>query len=279
MKTKLPNIKIGLIGAGTMGDILVKRLLESGAIAASQIFINDKFLEKAKTLASLYKVKALGDKQELIKASDILILAVKPQDFKGLVKEIKSVIGEKEILIISIMAGVGLKTIQKLLCCKAVVRAMPNMPSQIGKGMIVWLASPRVSQNNRKRTGIILRALGQTIEIKQEKYLDMATAISGSGPAYVFLFQELFIKAAKELGLPRSLAEKLVLGTIQGAVSLQGQFQINPEILRKKVTSKGGTTEEALKVFASREIAKTFQLAVKAAFDKSRALKNNSQLK
>ena len=273
MKTKLSNIKIGLIGAGTMGDIFIKRLLESSAVATSQIFINDKFLEKAKILASLYKVKALGDKQELIKASDILILAVKPQDFKGLAEEIKSNISKKEILIISIMAGVGVKTIQKLLHCKMVARAMPNMPSEIGKGITVWMASPEVAQNSKKRAEIILQALGQTIEINQEKYLDMATAVSGSGPAYVFLFQELFIEAAKELGLPQNLAERLVLGTIYGAVDLQRQSKTNPEILRGKVTSKGGTTEEALKVFESRQMAKTFQLVVKAAFNKSQALK------
>jgi len=275
MKIKLPNIKVGLIGAGTMGSIFVKRLLESNTIATSQIFINDKFLEKAKALASSHKVKAIDDKQELTEISDILILAVKPQDFKGLTEEIKSNIGKKEILIISIMAGVGVKIIQQLLRCKMVVRAMPNMPSQIDQGITVWLASPEVVQNNKKRVEIILQALGQAIETNQERYLDMATAVSGSGPAYVFLFQELFIKAAKRLGLPRNLADKLVLGTIQGAVDLQRQTQTNPEILRKKVTSKGGTTEQALKVFASRETAKTFQLAVKAAFDKSQALKNN----
>ena len=275
MKIKLPNIKVGLIGAGTMGSIFVKRLLESNTIATSQIFINDKFLEKAKALASSHKVKVIGDKQELTEISDILILAVKPQDFKGLTEEIKSNIGKKEILIISIMAGVGVKIIQQLLRCKMVVRAMPNMPSQIDQGITVWLASPEVVQNNKKRVEIILQALGQAIETNQERYLDMATAVSGSGPAYVFLFQELFIKAAKRLGLPRNLADKLVLGTIQGAVDLQRQTQTNPEILRKKVTSKGGTTEQALKVFASRETAKTFQLAVKAAFDKSQALKNN----
>lgn len=273
MKTKLSNIKIGLIGAGTMGGIFIKRLLESGAIAASQIFINDKFSEKAKALASLYKVKVIDDRRGLTEISDILILAVKPQDFEGLAEEIKNNISKKEILIISIMAGVGIKTIQQLLYCQLVVRAMPNMPSEIGQGITVWLASPEVSRKNKKRAEVILQALGQTIETKQEKYLDMATAVSGSGPAYVFLFQELFIKAAKELGLPRNLAEKLVLTTIQGAVDLQEQSQTNPEILRKKVTSKGGTTEEALKVFENRKIAKTFQLAINAAFDKSQALK------
>lgn len=273
MKIKLLNIKIGLIGTGTMGSIFVKRLLASGVVADSQIFINDKFLAKAKALAFSRKAKVIENKQELVRASDILILAVKPQDFKSLAEEIKSDIGKKEILVISIMAGVDIKTIQKLLRCKAVVRAMPNMPSEIGQGITVWLASPKVAQNSKKQAEIILQALGQAIETNQERYLDMATAVSGSGPAYVFLFQELFIKAAKELGLPRILAEKLVLGTIHGAVELQGQSQINPEILRKKVTSKGGTTEEALKVFASRETAKTFQLAVRAAFNKSRVLK------
>lgn len=273
MKTKLPNIKIGLIGVGTMGGIFIKRLLESNAIAASRIFINDKFLERAKALAFLHKAKALDDKQELIKVSNILILAVKPQDFKDLAKEIDDNINKKEILIISIMAGVSIKTVQRLLGCKMVVRAMPNMPSGIGRGITVWLASSEVAQKNKKRAEIILRALGQTIETNQEKYLDMATAVSGSGPAYVFLFQELFIKAARELGLPQKLAEKLVLETIQGAVELQRQSQDSPEILRKKVTSKGGTTEEALKVFANRQAGKMFGLAVKAALNKSRELK------
>lgn len=273
MKTQLQNIKIGIIGAGTMGGIFIKRLLESGTIAKNQIFINDKFLEKANALASLYKTKAVDNKQKLIEISDILILAIKPQDFKELAEEIKNSVNKKKILIISIMAGVDVKSIQKLLHCNIVVRAMPNTPSQVGKGMTVWLASLETSKDNERMAEIILQALGQTIKVNQERYLDMATAVSGSGPAYVFLFQELFIKAAKKLGLPQNLAEKLVLKTTEGAVELQRQSQINPEILRKKVTSKGGTTEQALRIFENQELSKTFQLAVKAAFDRSRELK------
>jgi len=273
---KLKKIKLGFIGAGTMGNIFIRRLLKGNVVSKSQIFINDKLLERCRVLTSLYNVRAINNQQELVRKSDVLVLAIKPQDFKDLAKDKdirKGFKNNKGILIISIMAGVNIKTIQRLLHHGAVIRAMPNIPSQIGEGVTIWKASAEVNQGDKKRVEIIFQSLGQTIEVNREKYIDMATAVSGSGPAYVFLFQELFIKAAKDLGLPISLAKRLVLETIQGAVNLQKKFQDNPEVLRERVTSKGGTTEQALRVFEDKQLAKIFQLAVQAAFNKSQELK------
>ncbi|MDD5750176.1 MAG: pyrroline-5-carboxylate reductase [Candidatus Pacebacteria bacterium] len=270
---KLKNIKIGLIGCGTMGGIIVQKLLSEGVVSKSQIVVNDKVFEKARAMASLRKVGMSKDAKALVEKSDILVLAVKPQDFKDLAKEIAPYTGKKRIPVISIMAGVEIKTIRKFLLCEAVARVMPNMASRIGKGVSVWLSSPAFTQSGKRQVEIILRSLGVAIEARKEKYIDMATAVSGSGPAYVFLFQELFLKAAKSLGMPKDLAEKLSLETIRGAVSLQEETKESPDVLRKKVTSKGGTTERAIKVFQARRSAETFCSAVEEAFKRSQQLK------
>ena len=255
------NYKIGIIGAGVMGRILANRLKD--------VLINDR--DKGK-LAMVDGVEATQEK--LVEKSNVLILAVKPQDFKELASQLKGLI-LKEKMVISIMAGVSIKTIQDLLDIKYVVRAMPNIPCKIGKGVVVWKASDFLNQEQKQNAEEIFGCLGKTIEVENEQYIDMATAVSGSGPAYVYLFQELLIEATKNLGLPEDIAEELVIETILGAVALQKNSNVSPVVLREQVTSKGGTTEAAIKVFEENNLAEIFQKALKRAYERSRGLKND----
>jgi len=244
---KISNKRIGIIGAGVMGSILATRL------SKSQVFINDN--DRSKLIGVKNYATIVYNQKELVENSDILILAVRPQDFKKLAKSLKGFIS-KDKLIISIMAGVKIETIQRLLDVNQVARAMPNMPSKIGRGVTVW--------KGNFDAGEIFGYLGKEIEVEDEQYIDMATAVSGSGPAYVYLFQELFIDAAKSIGLPNNIAEELVLETISGAVALQGS--------RDKVASKGGTTIEAIKVFEENNLALIFKQAVRKAYERSQQL-------
>ena len=143
---------------------------------------------------------------------------------------------------------------------------MPNMPSKIGRGVVVWKSTNLFEFN----VNSVLGRLGKAIEVKNEQYIDMATAISGSGPAYVYLFEELLVSAAKSIGLPENLAQELVTETFAGAVAIQKES--NPQKLREKVTSKDGTTFAAIKVFKENNLAQIFQLAVKKAYERSQKL-------
>jgi len=253
MKNILKQSKIGIIGAGVMGQIFVERLLKIKALSKSQILISRRF----------------DDKKTLIDQCQILILAVKPQDFSELTNQLLKAGIKSSVLVISIMAGIDIKTIQKALNIKTVIRAMPNLPAKIGKGVTVWKASAQVNQKQKDQAIKILQSLGPEIEVKSEKMIDLATAVSGSGPAYVFLFQELLAQAGQRLGLPKKLAQKLAFQTFFGAVSLQRELNVEPKVLRKQVSSKGGTTAAAMEIFKKHNIAKIFKQAMQAAFKRS----------
>ncbi len=267
------KLHVGIIGAGVMGSMLARRLIVTNTLRSSQIFICDRNSDKLKKLRENYKINISLDKEEVIKKSEILVLAVKPQDFRNLAEELQKFLIKKSCLIISIMAGVDIKTIQALLCIKTVVRVMPNLPAQIGFGVSVWKSAKEVSVSQKKCVRDILQSLGREIELNKESDIDKATAISGSGPAYVFLFQELFHKAAMALGLNKKLARELVMETVWGAVSLERQTKIEPDILRCGVTSKGGTTAAAVKIFTEQKFDEIFKQALRVAFDRAQELK------
>jgi len=251
------KLKIGIVGTGVMGSIFVERLLKTKILTKSQILISSRS----------------DDKKLLVKQSQILILAVKPQDFKELADQLKRAGIKPLTLIISIMAGIDIKTIQKLLGVSAVVRAMPNLPSKIGQGITIWKPSSQVIQKQKNQARKILQTLGIEIEVNQEKNIDLATAVSGSGPAYVFLFQELMTEAAHNLGLSKALSRQLVIETIIGAVNLQRELNVDPKILREQVTSKAGATAAALQVFDEYQLSEIFKKAMQAAFRRSQELR------
>ncbi len=178
-------------------------------------------------------------------------------------------------VVVSIAAGVKILTITRGLGISRVVRAMPNTPAQIGYGITGWTATPGVTEEQKDRARTILGAMGQEIYFDDEKYLDMVTAVSGSGPAYFFLFAEALIEAAADIGLPRRTGERLVLQTMLGSAHLWENYDKPVAELRRSVTSKGGTTERAIEVFEKGGFARLVAEAVKAAYARAVELGNN----
>lgn len=253
------KLTIGIVGAGVMGNIFVDRLIETKTLYKNQILISRRY----------------DDKKQLIDRCQILILAVKPQDFGCMADQLTKAGVKPETLIISIMAGVDIKRIQRFLGVKSVIRSMPNLPAKIGQGVTVWKASVQVSQEQKSQIRKILQSLGTEIEVKSEKMIDLATAVSGSGHAYVFLFQELMIDAAQKLGLSKKLSARLVSETILGAVNLQQKLRVDPKVLREQVTSKAGTTAAALDVFTKHHLPAIFNKALQSAFNRSQELRKS----
>ena len=201
---------------------------------------------------------------EKIADFDIVILAVKPQDFSVLALAIKPFLKEDQI-IFSVMAGITLKSLEQQLSCSKVVRCMPNIPTQIGMGMTVFTASVNVDRKELFIIQNLINTTGKSVYVENENLIDAATAISGSGPAYVFYFMQSMIKAAVDLGFNESEAELLVNQTFMGSVSIQNSYSLSNEEWIKKVASKGGTTESALKVFEKQSLENSIVEAVKAA--------------
>jgi pyrroline-5-carboxylate reductase len=192
---------------------------------------------------------------------------VKPQRLSEVMKGIPKI--RPEALVLSIVAGASIQKISKGLKHQAVVRSMPNTPGQIGEGITVWTASPKTSSEQQEMARKILGALGQEVFVDDESYLDMATALSGSGPAYVFLFTEALIDAGVHMGFPRRIAEQLVLQTIKGSASFYEQAERHPATLRNQVTSPGGTSAEALYYLEKAGFRTAISRAVWAAYQRS----------
>jgi pyrroline-5-carboxylate reductase len=177
-----------------------------------------------------------------------------------------------EQLVLSIIAGKNITTLKQGLKHDVIVRAMPNTPAQIGMGMTVWTATDEITEEQRAAVRSILGAMGKEIHVADESYIDMATAVSGSGPAYVFLFMESLINAAVEIGLPPRKAHEMVLQTVTGAAEYTRQSDKGLAQLREMVTSPGGTTAEALRVFEQKDFSGLVEKAVAAAYQRAKEL-------
>jgi pyrroline-5-carboxylate reductase len=264
--------KIGFIGAGNMAEAIIKGIIDAKVYKSKDILITDIRPLQVRALCKKYKVASASDNCKLAKAVDVLVLSTKPQNMQEVLEEIKKAVGKN--LIISIAAGITTKRIQKVLGNVPVIRVMPNTPALIGQGCAVMYAT----KNARGRLKVaerIFSAVGFAQAVSDEKLIDAVTAVSGSGPAYFFLLMEEMIKTAVKLGLKKELAEMLVLQTAKGAGLLAVEAFINgqtPDILRKKVTSPGGTTEAALKVFSKCKFETMVLNALRAAADRSKEL-------
>ena len=271
--------KIGFIGAGNMAQAIISGIISAKVYKPADIFLTDIRSGRVKQLCKQYKTKSAADNRELVKAVDIVVLSVKPQNFLQVLDEIKTAVNKKH-LIVSIAAGITTKQIQKTLGNVPIVRVMPNTPALLGQGAAGMFAttgstsSPQ-AKGRLKQVKKIFSAVGIVEVVKNEKLLDAVTAVSGSGPAYFFLMMEEMVKAGVKLGLKRETAEKLVLQTAKGAGILAAESAgkgITPDVLRKNVTSPGGTTEAALKAFAKRNFEKIVNGALAAAAKRSRKL-------
>lgn len=248
----------------------MKCLLAKGVTMPQDIIVSDVNRLRRELLSREYGVSTLADSRKAIDGADLIILAVKPQDLSQAMEEIRTLSPQQVVL--SIVAGASLSSLHYGLNHPHIIRAMPNMPGQIGEGMTMWTASAGVSQKQREMAQFALGALGEEIYVPDEKYLDMATALSGSGPAYVFLFIEALIDAGVHIGLPRNVAEKLVIQTIIGSTHTVQKMGKHPAELKNMVTSPGGTTAEALLQLEKGRFRSLLLEAVTAAYNKAKRL-------
>lgn len=265
------NMKIAFIGGGNMGEAILSAVLDKGLSMPDNICTADISQERREYLKRQYGISVTKRNQEAIAGKDIIILAVKPQNLHEVMAGLKGYL-EGIQLVLSIIAGVKTNTICQGLVHGRVVRVMPNTPAQVGFGMSAWTATAGVTGEQKGWSQAILSAMGREIYFKDEKYLDMATAVSGSGPAYFFLLAEALVGASVLIGLPQKEAEELVSQTMLGSAHLIQKSDKAVAELRRKVTSRGGTTEYALKVFEEGGFAGLVNEAVRAAYNRAKEL-------
>jgi len=264
------KIRIAFIGGGAMGEALVKCLLTKKVAVPQDMVVSDISPVRRKLLSSEYGISTLADNKRAVENADLIILAVKPQSLPQAMEEIKGLALKQ--LVLSIVAGATLSSLRQGLNHSSVIRAMPNMPAQIGEGMTIWTATPETGQRQKKLAQTVLGALGKEIYVADEKYLGMATALSASGPAYVFLFIEALIDAGVHIGLPRDMAKELVIQTVFGSTLTVEKTGKHPADLRNMVTSPGGTTTEALLQLEKGRFRSLILKAVAAAYKKAKRL-------
>jgi len=267
----LKDNRVGIIGCGNMGSTLIKGILLAKVISAGRILACDVDRSKADLAKRRLGVKLVRSNKILAKKSDIIILAVKPKNIDGVLKEISGTMTSRKLLI-SIAAGITIQHIQKALEEKAaIVRAMPNMPGLVGAGISAVSFNRLVKASDKIAVRVIFSSLGEVVDVG-ENLMDAVTAISGSGPAYFFYLVELLIAAGMKLGLSKDTANKLAVKTISGSAKILEACGEDSTRLRARVTSKGGTTEAAFKVFKRKRLDKVIKAGVQAAARRAKEL-------
>lgn len=263
--------RIAFIGGGNMGRSLIGGLLARGA-APAQIVVADPHAPTLESLQAEYGVQAAADNASAVQDADVVLLAVKPQQLRAVVSDLQEQLVRRCPLLISIAAGILAADIQRWAGGVPVVRCMPNRPALQGCGVTALYANDQVNEANRKLAEQILGAVGETLWVERESDMDVVTAISGSGPAYFFLLIEMLEAAGRSLGLPAEVARKLAVETAYGSGCMARASSDSPETLRQQVTSKGGTTEAALRHLEANNVRAIFSEAVAAAARRSAEL-------
>ena len=264
-------MKIAFIGGGNMGEAMLSAILDKGLAVPGDVSVSDPSEERRKFLGEKYEVQTVAENRVVARGGEVVVLAVKSQYLAPVLVDLVGQLKPSQ-LVLSIIAGTTIGTLHNGLKHDRIVRVMPNTPAQIGEGMSVWTATPEVTKKQKSWASSILRAIGKELYVDDEKYLDMATALMGSGPAYFFLFVEALVEAGVKIGFTRDVAQELVLQTMIGSGHLIEKSGKLPAELRQMVTSRGGTTEEALRVFEEGGFINLVDQAVKAAYDKARRL-------
>lgn len=264
-------MRIGFIGGGYMGEALISALLKDGFVESGDVTVSDVVKARREQLASTYGVAVTERNAEAAEGADVLVLAVKPQEFPNIAGELKGRLADGQT-VLTIMAGVPIESIADALAHAAVVRVMPNTAASVGEAMSVWTASEAVSQDAQDAVARMLRTLGREVRVSDEKYIDMATALNGSGPGFIFLVLEALIDGGVHVGLPREQAQELSIQTLFGSAVLARDSGKPPAELRKMVTSKGGTTAAGLKVLEEAGLRDAIIGAVEAAYERAKEL-------
>jgi len=269
-------VRLSFIGCGAMAEAIIAGLLKRGLVRPEQIVGSHPREERRQELQEKFGIRLFESNREAVenedgRGSSIVMLTVKPQRLGTILRELKDGLGQDQ-LVISIVAGARIETVADELQHDAIVRAMPNTPAQIGEGMTVWTATPGVTEAQQVQIHAIFGSLGRELHVEEEKMIDMATALSATGPTYIFLVMEALIDAGVHLGFSRHVAHELVLQTMLGSVLFARESHKHPAELRDMVTSPGGTSAEAIYQMEKGSLRTVLSKAVWAAFQRATAL-------
>jgi len=261
-------MKVLIIGAGNMGLTYATSIGESKILESRDLLIMDTASDKVKSLEKIDYFEVYDRIENCIDKADVVLIAIKPYHSNSLFNSIKNLVRQDQVFV-SLMAGVTIKTIQEALGVKKVIRTMPNLPAQVGKGVTSFTSAPEVSQAELDAIKKLLDTTGISLLVKDERTIDASTGISGSGPAYVFYFMHSMMEAAADMGFTPQEAKTLVLQTFDGAIELFNQNDLSPEQWMSRVASKGGTTQAALDSMESNKVRELIKEAAFAAFKRA----------
>ena len=267
--------KTTFIGGGAMGEAIIGSLIGNQLLDPAQICVSEPVAARREFLDSTYGVNTETNNAQAVAGASVVVLAVKPQVLGLVMADLEGNL-PRDALVVSIMAGVRINTLESGLDHNKIVRSMPNTPAQVGKGMTVWTDTAAVTETDRTAAQAILEAMGQAIYVADEHYLDMATGLSGSGPGFVYLLLEALIDAGVHIGFSRDQAQQMVLQTVEGSVELMRQSGLHPADLRNRVTSPAGTTAAGTLLLERAGVRSALIDAVDAAYRRSKELGGNN---
>lgn len=259
------RMRVGIIGAGVMAEAIIAGLLADRAVDRELLSASHPRRERREALAERHGIRSVSANREALPGAEVIVVAVKPQMLGRVMGELRGRLSADQV-VVSIVAGATIRTLVDGLQHAAVVRAMPNTPSQIRRGMSVWSASDACTTSQRRLARAVLQALGEERQVADESFVAMATALSGTGPTYLFAVMEALIDAGVHLGFPRELAHDLVVATLVGSAEFAQRSELHPAQLRNAVTSPGGTSAAAIYELEKGRIRTVFSDAVWAAY-------------
>ena len=267
----LQGTRIAFIGAGVMAESMLAGLLNRGLVGPDQIIASHPRADRRKRLEERFGITAVESNLDAARGANLVLLTIKPQVLGSVTRQLFGQLLPDQV-VISVIAGATVKTLRKQLGHDALVRVMPNTPAQVGEGMLVWYCTQEVTDAQAGQVQTALGALGRELRVDEEKYIDMATALSGTGPTYVFMMMEALIDAGVHMGFPRRIAEEIVLQTVSGSVEFARQSGKHMAELRNMVTSPGGTSAEAIYQMEKGGLRTVFSKSVYAAFQRTQTL-------
>lgn len=267
--------RLAFIGCGVMAEAIISTLLRGELVAPGQIVGAEPYAERRDELANRYGIRMLASNREAAADADVVALTIKPQSLGSVGADLRGHLRPEQV-VLSILAGATIERLRTALGHEALVRAMPNTPAQIGHGMTVWMQTPSVDEAGSRMVSTILGAMGKAVKVESEDAVDMATALSGTGPAYIFLVMEALIDAGVHMGFPRRIAEELVLQTMLGSVLFAAESGKHPAELRNMVTSPGGTSAAAIYQMEKGSLRTVISRAVWAAYQRTVELGQSS---
>jgi len=265
---------LSVVGAGVMAEAIISGVLARNLVAAGSIIASHPRADRRHALSEKHGIHVTADNAEAARRGDVVVLGIKPQVMPGVLAELRNSLAPEK-LVVSIIAGATTQTLRQGLDHAALVRVMPNTPAQIGEGVNIWYATPETTEAHREQARALLGALGHELQVGDERFVAMATAVSGTGPTYVFLVMEALIDTAVHLGFPRHLAHDLVLETLKGSVAFAERTQKHPAQLRDMVTSPGGTSAAALHELERGRLRTVLADAVWAAYRRTMSLSDS----